>query len=115
MERHLRELDSPNGAGRAVAQTKTMSLSEAEVVIIGLLAAEAIPAYRVASNACKSERLHRVEVTEMCRSVAKDFEQGDTYITEMVGISIAKRVWPEQSVEWRVATDVSRLVLQCTL
>jgi hypothetical protein len=147
MERKLRELDPPNGAGwlgalaradsqndagardvalaalghsqrvdiywttliaglsRAVAQTKTMSLREAEVVIIGLLAAEAIPAYRVASDGCKGERLQRAEVTEICRGVAKAFEQGDTNMTEMVGITIAKRVWPEQSVEWRAASD----------
>ena len=48
-----------------------MSLNEAEVVIIGLLAAEAIPAYPVASEACKGERLQRVEVTEICRGVAE--------------------------------------------
>jgi hypothetical protein len=97
------------GLSGAVAQTRTMSLNEAEVVIIGLLAAEAIPAYRVASNACKGERLQRVEVIETCRGVAKAFEQGDTYITEMIGIAIAKRVWPEQSVEWRAATDARQV------
>ena len=151
MERQLRALDPPNGAGwlgalaradsqndagakdvalaalgrsqrvdvywttlvaglsRAVAETKTMSLREAEVVIIGLLAADAIPAYRVASNACKGERLQRVEVTETCRDVAQAFEQGDTYITEMIGITIAKRVWPEQSVEWKAASDARQV------
>ena len=97
------------GLSRAVAQTKTMSLREAEVVIIGLLAAEAIPAYRVASNACKGERLQRVEVNEICRGVAQAFEQGDTYITEMIGITIAKRVWPEQSVEWKAASDARQV------
>ena len=97
------------GLSRAVAQTKTMSLSEAEVVIIGLLAAQALPTYGVASNACKGERLQRVEVTEICRGVAQAFERGDTYITEMIGIAIAKRVWPEQSVEWMAASDARRV------
>jgi hypothetical protein len=86
-----------------------MSLREAEVVIIGLLAADALPTYHVASKACMGERPQRLEVTEICRGVAKAFEQGDTYITEMIGIQIAKRVWPEQSVEWRAASDARRL------
>ena len=97
------------GLSRAVAQTKTMSLSEAEVVIIGLLASEVLPAYSVTSNACKGERLQRVEVIEICRGVAKAFEQSDTYVTEMIGVAIAKRVWPEQSVEWRAASDARQV------
>ena len=97
------------GLSRALAQTKTMSLGEAEVTIIGLLAAETIPAYRIASDACKGERLQQVEVTEICRGVANAFEQGDTYITEMIGVAIAKRVWPEQSVEWRAANEARQV------
>jgi len=93
------------GLSRAAARTRTMSLSEAEVTIIGLLAFQDIPAYRVVSNACMGERLQRVEIAENCRGVAQAFEQGDTYITEMIGIAIAKRVWPEQSVEWRAASE----------
>jgi len=46
-----------------------------------------------------------VEVTEMCRASAKVFERGDTDITEMVGASIALKVWPEQSAEWQAARE----------
>jgi hypothetical protein len=45
----------------------------------------------------------------MCRGVAQAFEQGDTYITEMIGVAIAKRVWPEQSVEWRAASEARQV------
>jgi len=95
--------------GRATAQVKTMSLEEGEVTIIGVLAAQAIPAYSVASNACKGEHLQRAETIEVCRGVARSFENGDTNITEMIGIAIAKRVWPEDSPEWRAAADARRL------
>jgi hypothetical protein len=90
---------------RATAQTKTISLGEAEVWVIGVLAAQAIPAYGAASNACKGERLGRAEIIEVCRGVASAFERGDTYITEMIGGAIAKRVWPEDSPEWKKAAE----------
>jgi len=48
---------------RATVKTKAMSLPEAEVLIIGILAAQAIPAYSAASNSCKGERLQRAEIS----------------------------------------------------
>jgi hypothetical protein len=91
------------------ATEQTMSLPEAEVLVIGLLAAQDVPAYRAAPNACKGERLQRAEVVEVCRGVAKAFERGDTYITEMIGVAIAKRVWSEDSPEWIAATEARRV------
>jgi hypothetical protein len=90
---------------RATAQTKAISLEEAEVVIIGVLAARVIPVYSDVSNACKGERLQRPEIIEVCRGVAGAFERGDTYITEMIGVAIAKRVWPADSSEWKAAAE----------
>ena len=94
--------------GRATARVKTMSLEEGEVTIVGVLAAQAIPVYAVAANACKGERLQRPAIIDACRGVARSFENGDTYITEMIGIAIAKRVWPEDSPQWRAAADARR-------
>jgi hypothetical protein len=34
---------------------------------------------------------------------------GDTYLTEMIGVAIAKRVWPENSAEWNAAVDARRV------
>jgi hypothetical protein len=93
--------------GRATAQTKMLSPWLSEVTIIGILAAQAIPAYASVSRACKGERLERPEFVEVCRGVAKALEHGDTYITEMIGVAIAKRVWPEDSSEWRAAAEES--------
>jgi hypothetical protein len=94
---------------RATARTMTVSLDEAEVSIIGMLAARAIPAYGAASNACKGERLRRAEIMEVCRGVARALERGDTYITEMIGVAIAQRVWPEDSPEWKAAAEARRV------
>ena len=82
---------------RAVARTGKVSSEIAEVWVIGYLAREAIPAYQYVYTACKGERLQSVEVTETCRRVARALQNGDTYLTEMIGAAIAKRVWPENS------------------
>lgn len=94
---------------RAAVQPKMMSLQEAETRVIGYLSAEAIPALQTISHACKGERLQQPEYAEACRGIAKSFEQGDTYIIEMIGVTIARRVWPEDSVEWRAADEARRL------
>ena len=150
LERRLRTMDVPNGAGwlgaltrankandeqakfaalaaisrseridiywttliarlsRATAKTKAVSLSEAMISVIGILAAQAIPAYQVVSNACRGERLMRDDVVDVCRGIANSLMRGDTYITEMIGVAIAKRVWPENSPQWSKATEVRR-------
>jgi hypothetical protein len=95
--------------GTAVANTKKMSLAESEVAIIGYVAAQAIPAYLHISTSCKGERLQQTGVTEVCRGVAKALQRGDTYITEMIGVTIAKRVWPEDSPEWKAAAEERRV------
>jgi hypothetical protein len=94
---------------RAIDGTKVLSSWQAEVTVIGVLAAQAIPAYLPIGNACKGERLQRPEIIEVCRGIAISLERGDTYVTEMIGVGIAKRVWPEDSPEWRAAADARRL------
>jgi hypothetical protein len=94
---------------RAVANTKRMSLEQSEIAVIGYLAALAIPAYQYVSNSCKGERLQQPGVTETCRRVAKSLQNGDTYITEMIGVAIAKRVWPQDSLEWKAAAEEHRV------
>ena len=95
---------------RAAARTGKMSLEEASTSIIGYLAAEAIPAYSSASSACKGDRLLRAEIVESCRGVAKSFQRGDNYLTESIGLSIAKRVWPEDSPEYKAAAEARRVI-----
>lgn len=93
---------------RAAVLTGQVSFTETETEIIGVLAAQAIPAYSAALSDCKEDRLQRAENLDICRGVAKAFENGDTYITEMIGVAIAKRVWPENSPEWHSAVEARR-------
>jgi hypothetical protein len=94
---------------RAAAKTKKLSLEESETALIGVLAAEAIPAYQYTSNACKGDRLQRPETLESCRGLAKAFQHGDSYLTEMIGVAIAKRSWPQESPEWKAAAEARRV------
>jgi hypothetical protein len=94
---------------RAVLQTDKRSPAETVVTVIGYLAAQPIPAYDAASKACKGEQLLRPEITEACRDMARVLQQGDTYLTEMIGVAIAKRVWPEDSAQWKAAAEARRV------
>jgi hypothetical protein len=95
---------------RAAARTGKISLEDASTTIIGYLAAEAIPAYSAASLACKGDRLLRAEIVESCRGVAASLQRGDNLLTEAIGTSIAKRVWPEDSPEWKAAAEARRVI-----
>ncbi|MGD9597387.1 MAG: hypothetical protein AB7G76_03335 [Steroidobacteraceae bacterium] len=94
---------------RPVADARSVSLFDAEVFVIGALAAVAIPAYQTVAGACDSERLVRDDVAAVCRGVADAFLQGDTAITEMTGVAIATRAWPEHSPKWVEATKARRV------
>jgi hypothetical protein len=94
---------------RAVANTKKMSVADSEVTVIGSLAAQGMPAYQAISANCKGERLQQPGVTNICRGVAKALQNGDTYVTAMIGVAIAKRVWPENSSEWKAAVEERRV------
>ena len=93
----------------AIAATHEVPLSEALVYVIGVLAAEAMPAYQTMPTLCKDDRLTKADVLKDCRAVALAFERGDTDVTEMVGVTLAKRVWPADSVEWARASEARRI------
>jgi hypothetical protein len=95
---------------RAAARTGKIWLEDASTTIVGYLAAEAIPVYSAASLGCKGDRLLRGEIVESCRRVATSFQRGDNYLTESIGISIAKRVWPEDSLQWKAAAEARRVI-----
>ena len=85
-----------------------MPPADALINVVGILAAMEIPAYAPASNSCKGDRLQREDTLKACRGVASAFENGNNVITEMLGVAIAKRVWPEGSEEWRAAVERRR-------
>lgn len=93
----------------AVLRTKTMDLRTAFSATIGVAAAKIIPAYQSIVNACKGESLKDPAVVATCRQVASVMRRGDTYITEMIGVAIAKRAWPEGSAEYIDAASARRV------
>jgi hypothetical protein len=93
----------------AAVKSHQMSSREAVEVVSGYLAAAPIPGYGAAIKTRKGERLKRPEINNACRGVAQAFQQGDTYLTEMIGVTIANRVWPEQSSEWQTAAQERRV------
>src|SRR6478735_8534841 len=92
---------------RQVASTGAVSVLDAASQIIGGLAAIAIPAYATISNSCKGAGA-RDDVAQVCRGVSESLLNGDTVITEMVGVHIASQAWPENSPQWKKATEARR-------
>ena len=93
----------------AAARTGNISIEEAMLAVTGIVAAVGIPPYAPASHFCQGDRLQRDDIREVCRRVAQAFENGDTVITEMMGVAIAKRVWSEGSSEWNTAIERRRV------
>jgi hypothetical protein len=93
----------------AIIRTHKMSPTEALVAVIGYQAAAPISGYTAAALACKGDRLQRPGVMDACRGVARVFQQGDSILAEAIGFTIAKRVWPEDSREWKAAVAAQRV------
>ena len=79
----------------AILKTHTMDLPTALVATTGMTSGTAVPPYQTILNACKGDPLKEPDVLRICREVSTVMRGGDTYSTEMVGIAIAKRAWPE--------------------
>jgi hypothetical protein len=94
---------------RALADTHKVSLPNALIEVIGVVAGEAIPAYGATSGQCKGERLNDAAILRDCRRVAAAMERGDTVLAENLGVAIARRVWPAESPEWRAAVEAQRV------
>lgn len=96
---------------RAIAKTRTMDSSvEVLVIVMGMMAAQAIPAYHPIARVCKGPALADTSVLAACRRVSAVLRHGDTYISESIGLAIAKRVWPDGSPEYQDAVNERRVL-----
>ncbi|MDP9011566.1 MAG: hypothetical protein M3O41_02700 [Pseudomonadota bacterium] len=93
----------------AIVKTHTMDLPTALVATIGVASATDVPPYQAILNACKGESLKDPDRLNICRQVSTVMRGGDTYITEMIGIAIAKRAWPEGSPAYVDAVSARRV------
>lgn len=94
---------------RALIKTGTMDPAQAVVTAYGVGAALAIPSYQTISASCKDALSGPPEHLDVCRHLAAMLRRGDTYITEMIGIVIAKRSWPDTSAEYQDAVAARRI------
>jgi hypothetical protein len=93
----------------AILKTHTMNLPTALVATIGMVSGTTIPPYQTILKACKGDPLQDPDVLRTCRQVSTVMRGGDTYVTEMVGIAIAKRAWPEDSPTYLDAVSARRV------
>lgn len=92
----------------AVIRTRAMAPKDAFVRAIGVAAAQMIP-YKAMADFCQVRFLQRPDTLATCRRLAAVLRRGDTYLTEMVGIALTRRVWPEGSAEYQAAVDARRV------
>jgi len=93
----------------AILKTHTMDLPTALAATFGMVSATAVPPYQTIVNACKGDPLKDPDVLNTCRKISTVMRGGDTYLTEMVGIAIAKRAWPEGSPTYVDAISARRV------
>lgn len=93
----------------ATAHAGAMPLHDAVIAVTGEVAGYALPDFAPVSRGCAAERLQRPGVLASCRSLAESLMAGDTHLAEMIGVAIAKRVWPVDSPEWQAATEARRV------
>ena len=94
---------------RALIGTGTMESDQAVVLAYGVGAALAIPSYQKISATCKGALQGPPDRLEECKHWAAMLRNGDTYLTEMIGVLIAKRSWPETSSEYKDAVAARRI------
>jgi hypothetical protein len=91
----------------AIVKTGKMDASTALVAAMGMAAAET-PAYWYVIKACKGQSLQQNETLVECRRAAAVLRRSDTFLAELIGTAIARRVWPEGSPEFRDAVQARR-------
>lgn len=93
----------------ALVRTKVFDPLTALTTSIGMTAAGSIPAYQSIVNACRGDALADPETVITCRRISAVMRNGDTYLTELIGTSIAKRVWSESDPEYADAVRARRV------
>jgi hypothetical protein len=92
----------------ALMKLGSMDAATAVSTAYGEASAWGIPIYEPLVGRCKEPLLQQPDRLDICRRLASVFRQGDTYITVMIGTVIAKRTWPEGTVEYQKAVETRR-------
>jgi hypothetical protein len=95
----------------ALLKVKVYDARTALIGVIGVEAATAMPAFKNILNACKGAALLDADRFKACQGIASALRNGDTFITEMLGAGLAKRIWPEGSAQYNDAVRARRVAL----
>ena len=93
----------------ALMRSGGMPSSNSLAAALGLGAAQAIPAFQPLTAGCKGAALEPPEALAQCRQLSAVLRRGDTIITESLGLSVAKRLWPVGSPEYQEVVDARRV------
>lgn len=93
----------------AIAKSESMPLSDAIIAVAGEIAGFGLPSYVPGTEGCAVDRLQRPGLLDSCRQLAASLMAGDTVIAEMIGVTIAKRVWQIDSMQWQSAVEARRV------
>jgi hypothetical protein len=92
----------------AVVATKTLSVSQSLATVIGVLAGTAIPPFHGTAVLCRGDELQREGRRARCQGVARALQRADTSIVEMIGVGMARQLWPASSAQARAANEARR-------
>lgn len=95
-------------ASGALIRLHRLDAREALTHIIGLGTSILIALYHPLIVGCQRDRLGDAASLSTCRRLAAVLRSGDTSITEMVGVGIAMRAWPDGSAERNEAVRTLR-------
>jgi hypothetical protein len=89
----LRTIDSLTTTPLGRSKKPLLELDGALGVAINWSVVAALPMFKEVSDTCKKDRLGSDDVRAACLRLAEVFENGDTYIAQAIGRSIAKRLY----------------------
>jgi hypothetical protein len=95
-------------AAHAMISTRSMEPKTAFAAAIGAAAAQVLP-YHPLGAFCRGPFHGQPDTLATCRRLSGVLRHGDTYLSEMLGLALAKRIWPEGSAEYRAIVAAQRL------
>jgi hypothetical protein len=90
----------------AVIRTRAMEPKGAFIEALEAANAQATP-YQQIAEFCQGRLLPDKLAT--CRRLSALLRRGDTYLSEMIGLAMAERVWPKGSAEYQAAAQERRV------
>lgn len=92
----------------ALIRTNVIDGARATATAVEVVAMHALP-YQPIANGCRSKGFGQPKMLDTCRRLAAILRQSDTYLTEMFGLDLAIRLWPNDSPEHRDAVEARRV------